>query len=97
MVGILETNRAGRKVPEGHTLLNGFRTSNRLGQAARRRQFVESLQGSRDQKTVKSAAVCYARLGYFNDSAEWYENTLQRNPNRQDRDELRRRIDALRR
>ena len=51
----------------------------------------------KDDTAAYNVAVCYARLGYFNDAAVWYENALQRNPNRQDRDELRHRIDALRR
>jgi hypothetical protein len=43
-----------------------------------------------------NVAVCYARLEYYRDAANWYEEALRRNPNRTDKEDLRQRIQALR-
>lgn len=51
----------------------------------------------KDDASAYNVGVCYARLAYYNDAARWYEEALRRNPNRDDREDLRRRIDALRR
>jgi tetratricopeptide (TPR) repeat protein len=50
-----------------------------------------------DDPSAYNVAVCYARLGYYNDAAHWYEEALRRNPKRDDRDDLKHRIDVLRR
>jgi tetratricopeptide (TPR) repeat protein len=50
-----------------------------------------------DDAAAYNVAVCLARQSYFNDAAHWYEEALRRNPKRDDRDELRQRIQALRR
>ena len=44
-----------------------------------------------------NVAVCYARLGYYRDAANWYEEALRRNPTRSDRADLQDRIRLLRR
>jgi tetratricopeptide (TPR) repeat protein len=51
----------------------------------------------KDDAAAYNVAVCYARLGYYNDAAHWYEEALRRNPSRDDKDELRHRIEILRR
>lgn len=51
----------------------------------------------KDDNAAYNVAICYVRQGYFNDAAQWYEDALKRNPNRDDKDELKRRITALRR
>jgi tetratricopeptide (TPR) repeat protein len=50
-----------------------------------------------DDAAAYNVAVSLARLSYFNDAAHWYEEALRRNPKRDDRDELRQRIQTLRR
>jgi tetratricopeptide (TPR) repeat protein len=50
-----------------------------------------------DDAAAYNVAICSARMGYYNDAAHWYEEVLRRNPKRDDKDELRRRIDMLRR
>jgi tetratricopeptide (TPR) repeat protein len=51
----------------------------------------------KDDAAPYNVAICYVHLGYFSDAAHWYEEVLRRNPQRADRDELRQRIQALRR
>jgi tetratricopeptide (TPR) repeat protein len=50
----------------------------------------------KDDAAAYNVAVCFVRLAYYNDAAHWYEEAIRRNPNRDDVDELRRRIRALR-
>jgi tetratricopeptide (TPR) repeat protein len=50
-----------------------------------------------DDAAAYNVAVCFVRLSYFNDAAHWYEEALRRNPKRDDRDELRQRVQTLRR
>jgi tetratricopeptide (TPR) repeat protein len=51
----------------------------------------------KDDAAPYNVAICYARLGYYGDAAHWYEEVLRRNPQRADKDELRQRIQVLRR
>jgi tetratricopeptide (TPR) repeat protein len=51
----------------------------------------------KDDAAPYNVAICYVHLGYFSDAAHWYEEVVRRNPQRADRDELRQRIQALRR
>jgi tetratricopeptide (TPR) repeat protein len=51
----------------------------------------------KDDAAAYNVAICYVRQGYYNDAAHWYEEVLRRNPGRGDRDELKRRINSLRR
>jgi tetratricopeptide (TPR) repeat protein len=51
----------------------------------------------KDDAAAYNVAVCYSRLAYYNDAAHWYEEAIRRNPKRDDIDELRRRIEILRR
>lgn len=43
-----------------------------------------------------NVAVCLQRLALFRDAAQWFEETIRRNPNRKDKPELLKRIAALR-
>lgn len=43
-----------------------------------------------------NVALSYARMQYYSDAANWYEETLRRNPKRQDAAQIRQRIGALR-
>jgi tetratricopeptide (TPR) repeat protein len=52
---------------------------------------------TKDDAAAYNVAVSLTRLGYFGDAAHWFEEALRRNPNRNDRDDLRRRIESLRR
>jgi tetratricopeptide (TPR) repeat protein len=51
----------------------------------------------KDDTSAYNVGVCYARLDYLSDAARWYEEALRRNPSRSDRDDLRQRIERLRR
>jgi len=51
----------------------------------------------KDESSAYNVAICFVRLGYFNDAAHWYEEVLRRNPKRDDRDEIKQRIQTLRR
>ena len=51
----------------------------------------------KDDSAAYNVAVSLVRLGYFTDAAHWYEEALRRNPKRDDRDELKRRIETIRR
>ncbi len=50
-----------------------------------------------DTAAPYNVALCLVRLGMFQDAATWYEEVLRRDPNYKDREELLKRIAALRR
>ena len=50
-----------------------------------------------DAGSTYNIALCLVRLGFRADAVKWYEETLRRDPNRQDAGEIRRRIAELRR
>lgn len=51
----------------------------------------------KDDAAPYNVAICLARLGYFRDAANWYEEVLRRNPNHRERQEILARIQSLRR
>jgi tetratricopeptide (TPR) repeat protein len=50
-----------------------------------------------DDASAYNVALCYTRLDYYADAVQWYEEVLRRNPNRNDKEELKHRIQILRR
>lgn len=50
----------------------------------------------KDDAATYNVAVCLGRLGLLKDAADWYEETLRRNPNRPNKQELLNRIQSLR-
>lgn len=50
-----------------------------------------------DDAAAYNVAICYERLGYRNDAANWYEEVLRRAPNHKERQDILRRIQNLRR
>jgi tetratricopeptide (TPR) repeat protein len=50
-----------------------------------------------DSSAPYNVALCLERLGYHGDAARWYEEVLRRDPNHKDRQDIKRRIDLLRR
>ena len=72
-----------------------FKTEN--WQLARQSFEKASELDSKDDSAAYNVGICLTRLGYFNDAAHWYEEALRRNPKRDDKDEIRQRIQTLRR
>ena len=52
---------------------------------------------AKDDSAAYNVGVCYVRLGYYRDAANWYEEALRRNPARSDRADIQQRIQSLRR
>lgn len=51
----------------------------------------------KDDAAVYNVALCCARLGYYRDAANWFDEVLRRNPSRKDRQEILSKIQILRR
>ncbi len=49
-----------------------------------------------DDAAAYNVGICFVRLSFFRDAAQWYEEALRRNPNRRDKQDLLRRIRELR-
>jgi tetratricopeptide (TPR) repeat protein len=84
------------KYPDMHFLLGSAYFSAENWEFAK-----QSFQKAAEMEPTNDAAaynvaLCLVRLGYNSDGASWYEEVLKRNPERKDRDELLRRIAALR-
>ncbi len=63
-----------------------------------RQSFEKAAQlNPKDDAAAYNAALCYVNLKYYNDAATWYEEVLRRNPNHAQKQEILRRISALRR
>lgn len=52
---------------------------------------------TKDDAAAYNVAICFVKLRYFSDAANWYEEVLRRNPSRRDKQELLNRIQTLRR
>jgi tetratricopeptide (TPR) repeat protein len=52
---------------------------------------------AKDAAASYNVALCLVKLGFYRDAARWYEEVLRRNPNHPDREDIRERINILRR
>jgi tetratricopeptide (TPR) repeat protein len=51
----------------------------------------------KDGAAAYNVALCMVRLGYFGDAARWFEEVLRRNPNHPQKQEIRDKVQRLRR
>lgn len=52
-------------------------------------------QDPKNENAAYNVALCYQRQSYFRDAAQWYRRVLQVNPNREDKAEILKNIDAF--
>lgn len=63
-----------------------------------RQSFEKAAQlNPKDASAAYNVALCFDRLRYYGDAANWYEEVLRRNPNHRNRREILNRIQVLRR
>ena len=94
--------RSAIRLEDGGKGFNHFRlgialfNQNRWSEA--RTSFEQSAKmDPKDAGSTYNIALCLVRLGFRSDAAKWYEETLRREPNRQDAAEIRRLIAEIRR